>query len=279
MRARVVDNREETAAEVLASAMQRASDTRIAVAFVSRDGLSLIERAIQDALLGGGVLEFLVGLDFQGTEPEALAFLFRKSAEYPGLKLYCLASPRRASIYHPKLYLLKEGEQVTSLIGSSNLTVGGLRRNVEANLLLEAGVRDEVVSDLYGTYSELKFHLKRVAPDEEFLTLYEELWKRNRRGRTADPVSMELSRRIEAKAETLPSPRAERRDLVGWLELVYETLPEGEFTNGEIYAHAEAFARRYPGNRNIRAKIRQQLQVLRDMGFIEHLGRARWRKL
>lgn len=30
---------------------------------------------------------------------------------------------------------------------------------------------------------------------------------------------------------------------------------------------------------NVNAKIRQQLQVLREMGLIEHLRRERWKKL
>ncbi len=34
----------------------------------------------------------------------------------------------------------------------------------------------------------------------------------------------------------------------------------------------------HPNNRNVRAKVRQQLQILRDMGLVEHLGPSRWRK-
>jgi type II restriction enzyme len=30
-------------------------------------------------------------------------------------------------------------------------------------------------------------------------------------------------------------------------------------------------------NRHVRDKIRQQLQVLRDTGFLEHLGSGEWR--
>jgi len=33
----------------------------------------------------------------------------------------------------------------------------------------------------------------------------------------------------------------------------------------------------HPGNRHIRDKIRQQLQVLRDAGLLLHLAPARWR--
>ena len=33
----------------------------------------------------------------------------------------------------------------------------------------------------------------------------------------------------------------------------------------------------HPGNRNVRPKIRQRLQVLRDAGILLHLGRNLWR--
>jgi len=33
----------------------------------------------------------------------------------------------------------------------------------------------------------------------------------------------------------------------------------------------------YPGNNNVRAKIRQQLQVLRDQGYLSFVGRGRYR--
>jgi Dam-replacing family. len=35
----------------------------------------------------------------------------------------------------------------------------------------------------------------------------------------------------------------------------------------------------HPENRNVRPKIRQQLQVLRDMGFLAFSGRGAYRKV
>ena len=56
-------------------------------------------------------------------------------------------------------------------------------------------------------------------------------------------------------------------------------LGKREFSLGEVYAHAEALARLHPQNKNVEPKIRQQLQILRDMGFLEFLGRGRYRAL
>jgi hypothetical protein len=77
----------------------------------------------------------------------------------------------------------------------------------------------------------------------------------------------------------LRSNTASKHDIVGWLEVVYTSLPNGEFRNKDMYVYEDVFQRKYPDNRNIKAKIRQQLQTLRDMGFVEHIGPGRWRKL
>jgi type II restriction enzyme len=66
----------------------------------------------------------------------------------------------------------------------------------------------------------------------------------------------------------------------GWLLEVLrcvEQFGSAEFRLAEVYAFEEQLARTYPGNSHIREKIRQQLQVLRDHGFIEFLGRSVYR--
>jgi type II restriction enzyme len=48
------------------------------------------------------------------------------------------------------------------------------------------------------------------------------------------------------------------------------------FSLDDIYAYEEALAKIYPSNRNIKPKIRQQLQVLRDLGYLIFEGRGRY---
>jgi len=45
----------------------------------------------------------------------------------------------------------------------------------------------------------------------------------------------------------------------------------------DVYAHAAALSKLPPQNAHIHDKIRQQLQVLRDLGRLEFLGRGRYR--
>lgn len=56
-----------------------------------------------------------------------------------------------------------------------------------------------------------------------------------------------------------------------------EQLRKSEFTLDEAYVFAERLSGKHPDNRHVKDKIRQQLQVLRDAGYIEFLGRGRYR--
>jgi type II restriction enzyme len=66
----------------------------------------------------------------------------------------------------------------------------------------------------------------------------------------------------------------------GWLiEVMHcvELIGRAEFTLAEVYSFEDRLARLYPENAHVRQKIRQQLQVLRDGGYLEFLGRGVYR--
>jgi type II restriction enzyme len=56
-----------------------------------------------------------------------------------------------------------------------------------------------------------------------------------------------------------------------------ENLGKDDFPPTEIYAFEDELARLFPRNRFIRPKIRQQLQVLRDRGFLEFRERGQYK--
>lgn len=56
-----------------------------------------------------------------------------------------------------------------------------------------------------------------------------------------------------------------------------EKIGAREFTLAEVYAFENYLGEMHPENNNVRPKIRQQLQVLRDAGVLEFLGRGRYR--
>lgn len=65
----------------------------------------------------------------------------------------------------------------------------------------------------------------------------------------------------------------------GWTLLVLATVRELNqpvFTLDDIYRSEERLAAAFPANHHVRDKIRQQLQVLRDLGVLHFLGRGRY---
>jgi len=54
-------------------------------------------------------------------------------------------------------------------------------------------------------------------------------------------------------------------------------LGKREFDLAEVYAFAEQLGRLHPRNRHLEEKIRQQLQRLRDLGFLEFIDRGHYR--
>lgn len=83
--------------------------------------------------------------------------------------------------------------------------------------------------------------------------------------------SVERSRQLEVA----------NMDHRGWLMDILNcvnSVKKELFTLDEIYAFEATLQSRHPTNTHIRPKIRQQLQILRDKGFIEFLGNGRYRK-
>ena len=66
----------------------------------------------------------------------------------------------------------------------------------------------------------------------------------------------------------------------GWLidvMVCVEKLGRKEFSLDEVYGFENALSKKHPDNRHIKAKIRQQLQFLRDKGYLEFVERGRYR--
>ncbi len=65
----------------------------------------------------------------------------------------------------------------------------------------------------------------------------------------------------------------------GWLIEVMkcvEALGKREFGIEDVYAFEAHLSSLYPGNNNVRPKIRQQLQVLRDNGYLDFTSRGHY---
>ena len=105
--------------------------------------------------------------------------------------------------------------------------------------------------------------LDRIGPDGEIYII------ENGLARPIEEVRRHFRRFIPL---SLISPK-ER----GWTTLTLSTvrsLSKKNFSLSDLYEKERTFEACYPQNRNVRPKIRQQLQVLRDLGFLRFDGRG-----
>lgn len=95
----------------------------IGVAYVKRSGVELLKELL-DKIESCRVV---TSLSFNLTEPEALEALLNRRIR---VKIY-----KEKNDFHPKVYIfkLRDGRAIVC-VGSSNLSKGGLRDNVEANI-------------------------------------------------------------------------------------------------------------------------------------------------
>ena len=74
--------------------------------------------------------------------------------------------------------------------------------------------------------------------------------------------------------------RKESAETRGWLIEVMkcvESIGKNEFTLDEVYEFEDQLHQIYPNNRHIKQKIRQQLQFLRNQGYLDFLARGYYR--
>ncbi len=96
------------------------------------------------------------------------------------------------------------------------------------------------------------------------------------KNRTIEPKSKVISqwqKTLFLRKESEPDARGWTLDVMACLE----KLNKPEFSLSDVYAFEREFARKHLGNKHIKDKIRQQLQVLRDRGYLEFIGGGNYR--
>lgn len=108
-----------------------------------------------------------------------------------------------------------------------------------------------------------KIRLDRIGPDGEVILFNE--------GR--ETARSEARKQFRRYLPLSNLPASDR----GWTVLtlsVIRALTSKTFSLTELYRREEIFMASYPKNHHVRAKIRQQLQVLRDLGVIRFDGKG-----
>jgi len=138
---------------------QRSHSLKVLTAFVSGTGVSAIAPLLDVFLADGNSVDIIFGVDRNGTDREAIRQLFALKHAYVGqLDVRVFQAPGAGSIFHPKLYVYDHGREIDFVIGSSNLTSGGLASNFESLLLYEKVPRNSRVGQnaisIWQTFSQ-----------------------------------------------------------------------------------------------------------------------------
>lgn len=107
----------------------------LSVAFVKESGVQQIEDKLKahaaDVIVFAGIRNDI-------TSYQGLALLH----SVIGNHLYTVDTGSRSIIFHPKLYLVRGEAHARLIVGSANLTLGGLNNNIEASMMLDFDLTD-----------------------------------------------------------------------------------------------------------------------------------------
>lgn len=196
--------------KVINQELQNSIDSHIAVAFLKYTGVKVIEKALNESLSNGGRFEIIAGLDFKTTDPKSMLYFINLKKQYPSLKFYCYGDKNNHKtdvVFHPKIYLFNNGKETTSIIGSANLTGGGLTTNFEVNSIFQEK-RPIYNTQLKAIYNSIKYTDSLFTPDEDYLYGYSDVFK-------AFTDSEEKARKDKGIKKTIEEIEKKEKELPG----------------------------------------------------------------
>lgn len=156
------------------------------VAFAGYGGVSALTPYILKGKERGMKIRVILGIDQKGTSKEALEEVLSWNID---ARIYHTSS---RNIFHPKVYLFENRDIFTLIVGSNNLTLPGLARNIECSLLIKdtvdpssvhkdfyrywKGILDGTETNLYSVTQELideLFSRKYILSDSERAERYD----------------------------------------------------------------------------------------------------------
>lgn len=178
---------------------------------------------------------------------------------------------------HAKVYVIDEAY---GLVTSANATFSGMRSNLECGVVLNdvPSVKEaaRLVLNAFGSKTApQKWTASDLAALREPVLRVREMLTPKQAAATLD------DRGLPDIDPGKPLGRVLIEHLPGWTRLALEGVQKQDThfdLDTFVAACAPLVAARYPNNRNVRPKLRQQLQRLRDLGIIEFLGGANYRR-
>jgi len=140
---------------------------RVAAAYASWGGLSLVSHALEDFLQRGKKLQTIFGIGNTITTPDALLYALYLKTRYPKQQRARTFEWKYGnSEFHPKYYEFQYPDRLVAVIGSSNLTNGGLAMNHELSVAVTTPVATAISRSCDAGWKSLWKRSKDVTPEQ-----------------------------------------------------------------------------------------------------------------
>lgn len=142
------------------SLISTSTEIIILTAFLKTTSLSIFENITHTNVI------IITGLDFFITDPNAVEILERKYFDI------CVFYNQK-SVFHPKCFYIKSSSGEHLVIGSSNMTSGGLEKNYEASILVKKDYNsDQLFKNFFEYYTNIRNSKHCVKSNSEVFQIY-----------------------------------------------------------------------------------------------------------
>ena len=155
----ITDDNHETAVRRLLS-LPNPERIVIGVAFLNAQGLLALGNAIAPV---AAQTTFFVGIRNGITTAQGLIQLLRSECS-----VYVVDTGSRSILFHPKIYAARNAEEARLIVGSANLTRGGLNSNIEASLCLSLSLGDAANATMVTGIEKQLYDMPSTYPDNVF---------------------------------------------------------------------------------------------------------------
>jgi HKD family nuclease len=276
------------------ASLRDATEFSIGMALITLRGLNAIADSLGTCLERGSHGRVLIGIDMP-THPDAIQKLcdyrttFKTQLELP------VFESTGASIFHPKLSIFRSARgRLSAIVGSANLTNGGLSENYEASVFVED---DRAVHSLLEFFNEnfKGSHARKIDP--AWLVKYREVYRRRDKALRALKLMRDKTRRLRAKRpQSTPAPPRVRGHTFAFTGTISgwprdrELYPLVRRLGGDVADKAGSMGRAnclVHGNilggakstRKLEVAERRQLPVITDEEFFKIVERERRKRL
>ncbi len=155
----ITNENKPTHSSVINRLLKNSDEVIICVAFLKNSGLSYILKELPSNCT------FYIGTDFYLTEPNAIKKLYKQ-----GHTVYL--TKKTKSAFHPKIYYFRQGDNISILTGSANITGGGLDTNFETSVLIQTEKGSSIDIDFHNIIKNYSVNSTQIESDLQ-LSQYE----------------------------------------------------------------------------------------------------------